>query len=85
MPRATIPCQTASNQCNKTYINETMSNKLRRSADKKISGVCGGIADFLGIDPTLVRVIYLLATIFTAFSGCIVYLILWAVMPDYWK
>ncbi len=67
------------------YIDETMSNKLRRSADKKIAGVCGGIADFLGIDPTLVRIIYLLATIFTAFSGCIVYLILWAVMPDYWK
>ncbi len=62
-----------------------MSNKLRRSADKKIAGVCGGIAEFFDIDPTLVRVIYLLATVFTAFSGCLVYLILWLVMPNYWE
>lgn len=62
-----------------------MNKKLRRSADKKIAGVCGGIAEFLDIDPTLVRVIYLLATVFTAFSGCIVYLILWAVMPESWE
>ncbi len=56
---------------------------LRRSKDDvKIAGVCAGIADFFGLDTTLVRVLYLLATIFTAFAGSIVYVILWMVVPE---
>ena len=31
--------------------------KLTRSADKKLAGVCGGIADFFGLDPTIIRII----------------------------
>ena len=46
-----------------------------------IGGVCAGIADYFGWDITLVRIIYVLATFFTAFSGGLVYLILWLVMP----
>lgn len=56
--------------------------KLTLSNDKKIGGVCGGIAEYFDIDPTLVRIIYVAMTLFTAFSGCIVYLICWAVMPN---
>ncbi|WP_084488398.1 PspC domain-containing protein [Phocaeicola paurosaccharolyticus] len=48
---------------------------------KKIAGVCGGIAEYLNCDPTVIRVIYALLTIFTIFSGVIIYLILWAVIP----
>lgn len=55
--------------------------KLRRSKDKMISGVCGGIAEYFGWDPTLVRVGYSLLTIFTAFAGIIVYIIMMLVMP----
>lgn len=47
-----------------------------------IGGVCGGIAEYFDWDPTWVRLIYALLTIFTAFSGIIVYLVLWIVMPD---
>lgn len=47
-----------------------------------IGGVCAGIADYFGWDITLVRIIYVLATFFTAFSGGLVYLILWLVMPE---
>ena len=47
-----------------------------------IAGVCAGIADYFGWDITLVRIIYVIATFFTAFSGGIVYLILWVVMPE---
>ena len=43
--------------------------KLVRSANKKIAGVCGGLAEYFGMDASLVRIIYLLATIFTAFAG----------------
>jgi phage shock protein PspC (stress-responsive transcriptional regulator) len=55
--------------------------RLTRSTDKMIAGVCGGIARYFDLDPTLVRVAYILLCIFTMFSGVIAYLILWIVMP----
>jgi phage shock protein PspC (stress-responsive transcriptional regulator) len=69
------------------YFCEKLSNysvvmaKLTRSKNQMIAGVCAGIAEYLGWDTTLVRVVYALLTIFTAFAGVIVYLILWIVMP----
>ena len=56
--------------------------KLMRSNNRMIAGVCSGIADYFGWDITLGRIIYVLLTFFTAFSGGIVYLILWLVMPE---
>lgn len=47
-----------------------------------IGGVCAGIADYFNWDITLVRIVYVLATFFTVFSGGIVYLILWLIMPE---
>jgi phage shock protein PspC (stress-responsive transcriptional regulator) len=48
-----------------------------------IAGVCGGIADWLGWDPTLVRVLYVLVSVLSAaFPGALVYVILWVVMPQ---
>ena len=47
-----------------------------------IAGVCAGLAEYFGFDATLVRVAYALLTVFTAFSGVIVYLILMIVMPE---
>ena len=60
------------------------SSKLRRSsADKVVAGVCGGLAEWLGWDVTLVRLIYVLISIFSAgFPGFLVYVILWVVMPS---
>lgn len=59
-----------------------MANKrLTRSSDRMIAGVCGGIAEYFGWDPTMLRVLYTLATIFTAFSGIIVYIVLWIIIP----
>ncbi|MDA0803420.1 MAG: PspC domain-containing protein [Planctomycetota bacterium] len=49
---------------------------------RMIAGVCGGIADWLGWDPTVVRILYVLASIFSAaFPGILLYIILWIVMP----
>ena len=56
--------------------------KLVRSADKKIAGVCGGLAEYFGMDASIVRIIYLLATIFTAFAGVLIYILLMIVMPE---
>lgn len=57
--------------------------KLTRSADKKLAGVCGGIAEYFEIDPTVIRIIYAALTIFSAgFPGLLLYLILMLLMPD---
>jgi phage shock protein PspC (stress-responsive transcriptional regulator) len=56
--------------------------KLVRSADKKIAGVCGGLAEYFGMDASIVRIIWLLATIFTAFAGVLIYILLMIVMPE---
>ena len=59
-----------------------MDNKLRRSKNQIVGGVCAGIANFFGWDFTLVRAIYALLTIFTAgFPGFLLYVVLWVVMP----
>ncbi len=58
-------------------------NALTRSKnDRILGGVCGGIAEWLGWSPTLVRFIYVVTSILSAaFPGILVYLILWIVMP----
>jgi phage shock protein C len=55
---------------------------IYRSRDRKIAGVCGGIAKYFDWDVTLVRLVYALATITTAFSGVVLYLVAWAVVPS---
>ena len=58
-----------------------MRKKLCRSVtDKKIFGVCGGLADYFGIDSTIIRVIWLLA-LFFAGGGLLLYVIFAVVMP----
>lgn len=60
-----------------------MEKKLRRSNNKMIAGVCAGIAEYFNLDPTLVRVAYVLISIFSiGFPGLLVYLILMLVMPQ---
>ena len=55
--------------------------KLTRSSNRMIAGVCAVIAEYFGWDPTLLRIVYILDTFFTAFAGVIIYIILWIVMP----
>ena len=57
-----------------------MEKKLRRSNDKMIAGVCAGLAHYFDLDPTVIRIVYILLSIFTAFAGVLVYLILWLIM-----
>lgn len=56
---------------------------MRSRRDRMIAGVCGGLAEWLGWDPTAVRVLYVVLSICSvAFPGIIVYLVLWLVMPE---
>ena len=57
--------------------------RLYRSSDRVVAGVCGGIAEYFDIDPTLIRVAYVVLTLFSvAFPGLILYIILMILMPN---
>lgn len=57
-------------------------NRLTKSSNSMVCGVCGGIADFFSIDPTLVRVAYAVLTVFSAgFPGVLLYIILALIVP----
>ena len=56
--------------------------RIKRSDDKVIAGVLGGFAEYFDIDPVIVRVIYVVLSIFSAgFPGLLIYLILWIAIP----
>lgn len=56
--------------------------KLTRSlTDRRIAGVCGGLARYLNIDPTVVRILFLIALLFGTF-GFWAYLIVWIAAPE---
>lgn len=59
-----------------------MAKKLMRTTgdEKKIAGVCGGVAKYLDIDPTLVRLIAVVAAIWGA--GIVAYIVAWIIMPE---
>lgn len=60
-----------------------MNKRLRKSRyDKKIAGVCGGLAEYFEIDPTLVRILFFAGFIFGLGSPGLIYIILWAVLPE---
>jgi phage shock protein C len=61
-----------------------MAAPLRRSRRNRwIAGVCGGLAQWLGWDPFLVRVLYVVVSVASAaFPGILVYIVLWIVIPQ---
>ncbi len=61
-----------------------MEKRLTRSsANSMLCGVCGGIAEYFDVDPTLVRVGYLMLSLFSAcFPGLLLYIILAIIMPS---
>jgi len=59
-----------------------MKRLYRSTTDRKIAGVCAGIAEYFNIDPTIVRVIGVLLLLPGGLPGLIPYLILWVVIPE---
>jgi phage shock protein PspC (stress-responsive transcriptional regulator) len=58
-------------------------SRLKRSQDRMIAGVCGGLAEWLGWTADRVRVAYVILSILSAaFPGILIYLLLWLLMPD---
>ena len=58
------------------------TKRLTRSPDDRwIAGICGGLAEYTGLDATLIRVVLLVATILGAGSLIVIYLICWLLIP----
>jgi phage shock protein C len=56
--------------------------KFKLSSDKKLSGVCGGLAEYMNVDATIVRLLYVFLTLFTGFfPGIILYVVAALIAP----
>lgn len=61
---------------------ETKRRLTRSTKDAIFAGVCDGIAEYMELDSTAIRVLYAALTVFSAaFPGVLLYIILWAIMP----
>lgn len=58
-----------------------MEKKLRKSQNRVLSGVCGGVAEYLDVDPTVIRLIWAGATILGG-SGILLYIVAAILMPE---
>jgi len=56
---------------------------IRSRTDRMIAGVCGGLAEYFDLDVSIIRILFVVLTIFTAaFPGILVYIIMWIVVPE---
>jgi phage shock protein C len=62
-------------------MSEDVKRLYRSRSDRWLFGVCGGIADYFSVDPTLVRVLFVIFTLIFG-SGILLYLILWLIIPQ---
>ncbi len=58
-----------------------MKKLYRSRTDKKIAGVCGGLAEYFNIDATILRIIFIVLLLPGGFPGFIPYVILWIFVP----
>ena len=64
-------------------MNGITSKRLtRRGNDRMIAGVCSGVADYLGLDVTLVRLLTVVAAIFSVGTVAVAYIAAWILMPE---
>lgn len=59
-----------------------MKKLYRSKTDRKIAGVCGGLGQYFDIDPTLIRVAFMLLALPGGLPGVLPYFILWVVIPE---
>jgi len=78
-----------SNYCNfcgskqQTPTSSASRRLMRSSTNSKIAGVCGGIAEYLNVDPTLVRLVWALLSLIPGcvFGGIVAYVLAWIIIP----
>lgn len=60
----------------------TNKRLTRRTDDRMVAGVCSGVADYLGVDVTLVRLLTVVAAIFSVGAVAVAYIAAWILMPE---
>lgn len=61
----------------------TIHKRLTRSRDRMVAGVLAGIGEYFDVDPTIIRIVYVVLSIASVgFPGLIAYLIMWAIIPE---
>ena len=60
---------------------ETTRRLYRSKNNRKLAGVCGGLGEYLGADPTVVRVLFIVLAVFGG-AGLIIYLAMWLIVPQ---
>lgn len=65
-----------------SYMNGSGKVLVRRRDNRIIAGVCAGVADYIGMDVNLLRVIVAVVTVFTVGTGVLAYIIAWLVIPE---
>jgi len=64
---------------------KTMKKLYRSKTDRKLAGVCGGLADYTGIDATIWRIIFVVLALPGGAPGIIPYVVMWIVVPEQGK
>ena len=59
-----------------------MKRLYRSRKDKVISGVCGGIAEYLEVDPVVVRLVWAILTVISMGMGILAYIVAWVIIPE---
>jgi phage shock protein C len=60
---------------------ETTRRLYRSKSNRKLAGVCGGLGEYLGADPTVIRVLFIVLAVFGG-AGLIIYLAMWLIVPQ---
>jgi phage shock protein C len=63
-------------------MNDTPRRLVRRNGDRMIAGVCSGLADYLDVDTTVVRLLTVVAALFSLGTALLVYVVMWALLPE---
>ena len=55
---------------------------LRSTKNKMVAGVCGGIGEYFNVDPTVIRLLWVIFTLISMGAGVIAYIIAWIIIPE---
>ena len=55
---------------------------LRSTKNRMVAGVCGGIGGYFNVDPTVIRLVWVILTLFSMGAGVIAYIIAWIIIPE---
>lgn len=64
-------------------MSKPIKRLYRSSRDKVLGGVCGGIAEYLEVDPVVIRLVWVLLTLLSMGFGIIAYIIAWIIIPEH--